>query len=63
MPATFEIVAVSALVERFRISEGRIRDAVPRLGIRRAGRINGEDHYDEADADRIGRFLTEREVR
>lgn len=60
MLTTFEIVAESALAERLHESPGRVRDAAARLGIKRAGRINGEDHFDEADAARIRAYLNSR---
>jgi hypothetical protein len=57
MPTTFEIVSISTLAERLRTSQGRVRDVAAAMGIKPAGRIDGEDHFDEADAERIRKHL------
>jgi hypothetical protein len=57
MPATIEIVSIGQLAAWIQASPSRIRKAAEALGIQPAYRINGVEHFDEADGERICKFL------
>jgi hypothetical protein len=51
------IIAIGKAVSILHVMPGRIRAAAGELGITPAIKINGVEHFDETDVDRIGQHL------
>ncbi len=51
------IIAIGKAVSILHVMPNRIRAAAGELGISPAIKINGVEHFDETDVDRIGRHL------
>lgn len=59
---TTSIVSIGKSAELLQAGMVRIRNTAAELGIRPALTINGIDHYDEADVERIGERIRERKA-